>query len=65
MTLSQLDNFYHKTVDLVEALKAAKGEEAAHQASKILRKVFGDDFPLVEDSKKSAAAPYVVTGYNA
>ncbi len=65
MTLSQLDNFYHRTVDLVEALKATKEEDSDHLASKILRKVFGGDFPLVEDSKKTAAAPYVVTGLNA
>ena len=65
MTQHQLDNFYHKIADLVEALEAAKADESGHQASKILRKIFGDDFPLVEDSKKTAAAPYVATGLNA
>jgi predicted nucleotidyltransferase len=65
MTLIQMDNFYHKIADLVEALEAAKADESNHQASKILRKIFGDDFPLVEDSKKIAAAPYVATGLNA
>lgn len=65
MTLNQMDDFYHKTADLLEALEAAKNDDSDHQASTILRKVFGADFPLVEDSKKTAAAPYVVTGINA
>jgi hypothetical protein len=65
MSLNQLDNFYHKIADLLEALEATRNDESDHQDSKILRKVFGPDFPLVEDSKKTAEAPYVITGMNA
>jgi hypothetical protein len=65
ITLSQLDDFYNKIEALLEALEAAYAEDSEHEASKILRKVFGKDFPLVEDSKQSKTKPVVVTGNNA
>lgn len=65
MTCKQMDAFYESVCDFLEALEAAKESDSAHEASKILRKVFGTDFPLVEDSKKTNNAPYVVTGHNA
>lgn len=65
MTCKQMDAFYESVCDLVDALEAAKESESDHEASKILRKLFGTDFPFVEDSKKAANVPYVVTGHNA
>jgi len=65
MTNKQMDSFYHAAKDFLDALEAAKDSDSDHEASKILRKVFGDDFPLVEDSKKSENAPYVSTGLSA
>jgi hypothetical protein len=65
MTLNQQDAFYTKVVNLLEALEAARDETSEHECNKILRKIFGSDFPLVEDSKQANTAPYVVTGYNA
>lgn len=65
MTLGQQDAFYTKIVNLLEALEAAKDEESEVESSKILRKVFSTDFPLVEDSKQSNTPPYVTTGNNA
>lgn len=64
MTRSQLDNYYYKIDALVEALENARDNNSAHEASKILKKVFGD-FPLIEDSRATEQAPYVITGYNA
>ena len=65
MTVNQQDAFYKKVDSLLEALEAARDETSEHECSKILIKVFGDDFPLVEDSKKSNTAPYITTGFNA
>lgn len=65
MTLKQLDNYYYKADALLESLEAAMEESSDHETSKILRKVFGEDFPLAEDSKATKTAPYVVTGNNA
>jgi len=65
MSLIQRDNFFQKTESLLEALKAAKDEESDYQASKVLRKVFGDKFPLTEDAKRSNKKPFVPTGQNA
>ena len=65
MTPNQLDNFYDKVDALLEALEDAEAESSESKASKVLRKVFGDDFPLVEDTKKTATMPYVPTGDNA
>lgn len=65
MNLNQQDIFYQKIDDMLAALIQARNEESEHEASKILRKVFGSDFPLVEDSKQTNTAPYVVTGSNA
>lgn len=65
MTLNQQDNFYNKIDALLEALEAVKQEESAHTASKILRNLFGDEFPLVEDVKEARVMPYVTSGNNA
>ncbi len=49
-------------------LQSAIDEPDAHEASKTLRKIFGDDFPEVDKSdkaKKSIEAPYVSTGSSA
>ncbi len=65
MSLIQRDNFFQKTDSLLEALKAAKDEQSDYQASKVLRKVFGDKFPLAEDAKRSNKKPIITTGHNA
>lgn len=65
MKPKQLDNFYNKITDLVEALEASKANDSEHDASKVLCKAFGDDFPLAEDSQATNEAPYVTTGLNA
>jgi hypothetical protein len=65
MTVNQQDAFYKKVEALLEALEAASSETSEHECSKILRKVFGNDFPLVEDSKQAKTAPYVPTGISA
>lgn len=65
MTLKQLDSYYNKADALLESLEVVLAENSDHETSKILRKVFGDDFPLVEDSKATKTKPYVNTGYSA
>lgn len=53
---------------LRDNLQSAVDEPDAHEASKTLRKSFGDDFPLVaknDKAKKSNQAPYVSTGTSA
>lgn len=65
MSNRQLNSFYRNVCDLLEALDAAKDSDCEHEASKILRRVFGSDFPLVEDSKATSKAPYVTTGHSA
>jgi predicted nucleotidyltransferase len=65
MTLNQQDAFYTKAVNLLEALEAARDETSECESSKILRKIFGDDFPLVEDSRQTNTVPYVPTGTSA
>ncbi len=65
MTSIQKNNFYERLDALLEALEAARDEDSDHEASKLLRKIFGTDFPLVEDSKATATAPYIPTGQNA
>ena len=65
MSLKQTDEFHEKLETFLEALEAARDESSEHKASKILRKLFGDDFPLVEDVKQSNTAPAIITGDNA
>ena len=53
---------------LRDNLQSAVNEPDAHEASKTLRKIFGDDFPVVDKidkAKKSNEAPYVSTGSSA
>ena len=65
MSLTQCDNYYKKLDTLLEALEAAQDSDSDSEASKILRKIFGNDFPLVEDTKQSKTKPVVTTGHNA
>jgi len=67
MTLTQTDSFYEKIDALLEALETALDEDDAHEASKILRSVFGDKFTLVEkeEARTSNKKPCVTTGKNA
>lgn len=66
MSLNQQDNFYQKIDALLEALEEARDEKSDHKASKLLRKIFGEQFPLVEDSRCSATKPVATTtGQNA
>jgi hypothetical protein len=65
MSPKQKNNFHERLGALLEALEAARDEDSDHEASKTLRKIFGADFPLVEDSKATATAPYIPTGQNA
>lgn len=45
MKPAQLDNYYNKVDALLEALESARDNDSAHEASKVLQRVFGD-FPL-------------------
>lgn len=67
MTLIQTNFFYAKIDGMLEALKTARDEEDAHKASNVLRKVFGDEFPLVEKvtARTSVVVPFITTGNNA
>ena len=65
MTIGQQDVFYKRVDSLLQALEQAINEDSDVETSKILRKVFGKDFPLVEDVSASSVAPYVSTGNNA
>ena len=65
MTAIQLNYFYHKIDALLESLEESQSEGSDHEASKILRKAFDNDFPLAEDSKETKTKPYVPTGNNA
>ena len=68
MSEIQQDNFYQKVDALLEALNDARDEESRNEACKILKQVFGDDFPLSEDDdkiEKSRKKPFVTTGNNA
>ena len=65
MTLKQMDNFYEKISNLLEALEAAEEAESDFEACKILKKIFGEEFSDCEDKKASATPPLVVTGQSA
>ncbi|MDF1829590.1 cyclic GMP-AMP synthase DncV-like nucleotidyltransferase [Cycloclasticus pugetii] len=65
MSLKQTDEFYRKLETLLEALEAARDEASDYKASKILIKIFGDDFPEAEDVRKSYIVPAVHAGDNA
>jgi predicted nucleotidyltransferase len=67
MTLIQTHSFHEKIDALLEALETARDEDDAHEASKILRSVFGDKFTLVEkeEARISNQKPYVTTGKSA
>ena len=65
MTLIQQDNFFNKISDLLELLEDVDAEESDYEASKLLQKIFGTDFPLANDTRASEKAPYVTTGQNA
>ncbi|MCK8488257.1 nucleotidyltransferase [Paenibacillus sp. MBLB2552] len=62
MTLKQLKVFKDKLEKLLEALEAAKAEVDPSEAAKILKKQFGDSFPVPskDDTGKKASAPAVI-----
>lgn len=64
MTNKQLNNFYNRVCDLVEALEAAQTEESISESCEILKKVFGD-FPILSETVKSSTQPYLPTGMSA
>ena len=68
MSEIQQDNFYEKVEALLEALNNAKNEDSREKACEILRKVFGDEFPLSDNDdvvEASKTIPFVTTGDNA
>ena len=68
MSDTQQDNFYDKVESLVESLKEARNETSRKKACEILRKVFGNEFPLSDDDdlvEASKAMPFVTTGDSA
>lgn len=68
MSEIQQDNFYEKVEALLESLHDAKDQDSRKEACKILRKVFGDEFPLSDDddlTESSKALPFVTTGNSA
>lgn len=67
MSNKQMDTFKTNLTALRDALDEAEKEELPEEACKILRKQFGDDFPVPEkdDTAKSARAPFVTTGSSA
>lgn len=64
---NQSNDFYNKISDLLEALETANNEDDSEEASKILTKVFGYKFPVIEKPEvaKQLSKPYVSTGKNA
>ena len=65
MTPKNQNGFYEKLGVLLETLQESFDEDNAHKSSKLLRKVFGDDFPLVENVIETKSAPFVTTGQSA
>ncbi len=68
MTQSQMDAFNEKLETLRDALKEARDEDLEEEACKILRKQFGDDFPVPESkdtAKKATVAGFVPAGESA
>jgi hypothetical protein len=64
----QQANFYEKVEILLDSLKEVKNEDSRKKSCKILRKVFGDEFPLSEDddtTEASKSIPFVNTGNSA
>lgn len=65
MSSNQQNNFYQNINNLLELLEDIELEESEHEASKMLRKIFGEEFELVEDVRASITPPYIITGQNA
>lgn len=68
MSEIQQDNFYEKVEALLESLNDARDDDSRNKSCKILRKVFGDEFPLSDDddiTECSKDLPYVRTGNSA
>jgi Cyclic GMP-AMP synthase DncV-like, nucleotidyltransferase domain/Cyclic GMP-AMP synthase, C-terminal domain len=67
MTDKQMEIFQEKLESLKEALIDVKRESSKSEACKILRKQFGDDFPVSDDGKvkQSSTSPVVTTGTSA
>lgn len=67
MTDAQMTTFHDKLEGLHDKLGEALDEELPEEACKILRKQFGDEFPVpaISETAKKVAAPYVHTGQSA
>ncbi|MFX4219158.1 nucleotidyltransferase [Aliarcobacter butzleri] len=68
MSEPQQNNFSEQVDALLEALISAKEHSSRKEACKILRKIFGVEFPLSDDddaTENSKALPFVTTGNNA
>mgnify|MGYP000645750151 CR=1 FL=1 len=68
MTQSQMNTFQDNLETLRDALIEARDEDLEEKACKILRKQFGDDFPVPESSetsKKAAVAGFAPSGSSA
>lgn len=65
MSERQQNNFYYEIDGLIEVLQDAISQESKTEASKLLRKAFGNEFPEVEELKRSDTKPIITTGQNA
>jgi hypothetical protein len=67
MTDIQKNTFYEKICELSTALQDASDESLPEEACKILRKQFGDAFPIPtkDETAKRVDAPFVSTGSSA
>ena len=68
MTQSQMDTFNERFENLRDALIEARDEDLEEEACKILKKQFGDDFPVPESNetaKKASVAGFAPSGASA
>ncbi|AMC35273.1 hypothetical protein VN23_11970 [Janthinobacterium sp. B9-8] len=67
MTQIQMDDFKSKLETLRDALNEAEAQPDTHEACKILKKQFGNDFPVPEkaDSTKKTSAGVSISGRSA
>ena len=66
-TLIQMDDFKQKLEKLRDSLKDAMDQADTHEACKILRNQFGDDFPVPEkeNTTKNTVQTFQTTGRSA
>ena len=67
MTDTQMSDFKEKLIKLRDALVEAENQPDTHEACKILRKQFGDDFQVPDktETTKSTDSGVVSTGRSA